>query len=110
MDYFTGLTMTTWNTILDKDSYLNATRNYQNHLRILKNSLVIDEYGIRGAALPVEAEFITCITLVQKLFYESHVIGERIQPQQNSILYQLKKKNNNQMPQGDHCNVTDKYW
>lgn len=82
--------------------------NYQDYLRILKNSLVIDGYSITVAALPVEAEFTTCITPVQKLFYES--CSRRM----NSTAIQLYSlstkeiKNRNQIPQGDHCNATDK--
>lgn len=61
-----------WNAIENennKDSYLSGTRSYWDDLRICKNSLVIDEYSIRVAASPVEAEFIICITAVQNFLW-----------------------------------------
>lgn len=76
---FTSLKIIIWNAIVNennKDYYLSGTRSYQDHLRISKNSLLIDDYSSRVAALPVEVAFITCITVVQKIFMDGHVIGE----------------------------------
>lgn len=68
---FTSLKMIIWDAIVNennKDSNLSGTRSYEDHLRTSKNSLVIDYYSIRVAALPV-GEFITCIIVVQNFLW-----------------------------------------